>query len=174
MNIFDQLPEPRPMRTVHRVALRREMEMMVGTTPRRWRRSSVAFVLTVVTAAGGVGVAAAAVYIHYEKVNNFNTAHCYSLPQLGDNGTTIAVLNVATGSSQVIDALGSCGMLWRDGFLSPGVSTVVHLTPTTTVHPVPNLVVCTMPDGTAGVFPGTASTCSILGLAEPKPSTTIP
>lgn len=174
MNIFDQLPEPRPMRTVHRVALRREMEMMVGTTPRRWRQSSVAFVLTLVTAAGGVGVAAAAVYIHYEKVSKTNTAHCYSLAQLGNNGTTIAAVGAPWSNAQITDALGTCQMLWRDGFLAPGVSTVVHQTPTTTVHPVPNLVVCTMPDGTAGVFPGTASTCSNLGLAEPKPSTTIP
>ena len=174
MNIFDKVPAPRAMRTAHRVALKGELEMMVSTTPRLWRRSSVALVLAAVTAAGGVGVAAAAAYAHYEKVSNINTAHCYSLPQLGDNGTTIAVLNTATGSSQVVDALCTCGMLWRDGFLSPGVSSIVHLTPTTTVHPVPNLVVCTMPDGTAGVFPGTASTCSNLGLAEPKPSTTNP
>ena len=123
-------------------------------------------------AAGGVGVAAAA-YAHYQKVSNLTTAHCYSLPQLGDNGTTIGVLSTTTGSSQVVDALGTCGMLWRDDFLSPGVSSIVRVTQTTTVHPVPNLVVCTMPDGTAGVFPGSAETCANLGLAEPDTSTTI-
>jgi hypothetical protein len=138
----------------------------------RWRRSSVAIALSLVTAAGGVGVAAAA-YAHYQKVSNLTTAHCYSLPQLGDNGTTIGVLSTTTGSSQVVDALGTCGMLWRDGFLSPGVSSIVRVTQTTTVHPVPKLVVCTMPDGTAGVFPGTAATCANLGLAEPDTSTTI-
>ena len=172
MNIVDDVPGPRPMRTAHRVALRREVEKMVAVTPRRWRRSSVAIALTLVTAASGVGVAAAA-YAHYQKVSNLETAHCYSLPQLGDNGTTIAVLNPSTGSSQVVDALGSCGMLWRDGFLSPGVSSIVRVTQTTTVHQVPNLVVCTMPDGTAGVFPGSATTCANLGLAEPDTSTTV-
>lgn len=174
MNSIDQVPEARPMHSAHRVALRREMETTVSTSPRRWQRSSVAFVLTVTMAAGGVGIAAAAVYVHYKTVTNMNTAHCYSLPQLGDNGTTIAVLNPTTGTSQVVDALGTCGMLWRDGFLSPGVSQAVHVTGPITVHPVPNLVVCTMADGTAGVFPGTVSTCSKLGLAQPKASAPAP
>ena len=172
MNIVEDVPGPRPMRTAYRVALRREIETMVAQTPRRWRRSSLAIAFTLVTAAGGVGVAAAA-YTHYQRVSNLTTAHCYSLPQLGDNGTTIAVLNPSSGSSRVVDALGSCGMLWRDGFLSPGVSSIVRVTQTTTVHQVPSLVVCTMPDGTAGVFPGTAVTCANLGLAEPDTSTTI-
>ena len=174
MNSIDQVPEARPMHSAHRVALRREMETTVSTSPRRWQRSSVAFVLTLATGAGGVGIAAAAVYVHYETVTNMNTAHCYSLPQLGDNGTTIAVLNPATGTSQVTDALGMCGMLWRDGFLSTGVSQVIRVTGPITVHPVPNLVVCTMADGTAGVFPGAASTCSELGLAQPTPMTPTP
>jgi hypothetical protein len=174
MNNFDQVPDPRPMRAVHWVALRREIQKLGGAAPRRWRRSSVAIVLGISGMAGGVGVAAAAVYVHYKKVTNITTAHCYSLPRLGDNGTTIAVLSATTGSSQVTDALGTCGMLWRDGFLAPGVSQIVHVTETTTVHPVPNLVVCTMPNGTAGVFPGKASTCSVLGLSQPKPSTTSP
>jgi hypothetical protein len=174
MNVFDQVPDPRPMRDAHWVALRREIQKLGGAAPRRWRHSSAAILLGVSCVASGVGVAAAAVYTHYEKVSNITTAHCYSLAQLGDNGTSIAVLNVNTGSSQVTDALGTCGMLWRDGFLAPGVSHIVHVTETTTVHPVPNLVVCTMRDGTAGVFPGNSSTCSVLGLSQPKPGTTNP
>jgi hypothetical protein len=134
----------------------------------------MAFVLTLATAAGGVGFAAAAVYVHYENVTNTNTAHCYSLPQLGDNGTTIAAVGAPGSQAQVTDALGTCGMLWRDGFLSPGVSQIIRVTEPITVHPVPNLVVCTMTDGTAGIFPGAASTCSELGLAQPKPIATTP
>jgi len=174
MNIFDQVPDPRPMRVTHWVALRREVQKLGGVAPRRWHRSSVAMLLAISSVAGGVGVATAAVYTHFEKVSNITTAHCYSLPQLGDNGTTIAVLSVTTGSSQVTDALGTCAMLFRDGFLTPGVSQLVHVTQPTTVHAVPNLVECTMPDGTAGVFPGNSSMCSVLGLSQPKPSTTNP
>lgn len=174
MDIFDQVPDARPMRDAHWVALRREIQKLGGVAPRRWRHSSVAILLGISGVAGGVGVAAAAVYVHYEEVSNITTAHCYSLPQLGDNGTTIAVLNVTTGSSQVTDALGTCGMLWSDGSLAPGVSQMVYVTDTTTVYPVPNLVVCTMPDGTAGVFPGNSSTCSVLGLSQPMPSTSNP
>jgi hypothetical protein len=174
MNVFDQVPDPRPMREAHWVALRREIQKLGDVAPRRWRHSGVAILLGISGVAGGVGVAAAAVYVHYENVSNITTAHCYSLPQLGDNGTTIAVLSGTTGISQVTDALGTCGMLFRDGFLTPGVSQLVPVTETTTVHPVPNLVVCTMPDGTAGVFPGTSSTCSVLGLSQPEPSTTNP
>jgi len=174
MNVFDQIPDARPMREAHRVALRREIRKLDVTAPRHWRHSGVAIVLGISGVAGGVGVAAAAVYTHYEKVSNITTAHCYGLPKLGDNGTTIAVLNATTGSSQVTNALGTCGMLWRDGFLLPGTSHIGHVTQPTTVHPVPNLVVCTMSDGTAGVFPGNSSTCSVLGLSQPKPSRTNP
>ena len=31
-------------------------------------------------------------------------------------------------------------------------------------NPVPPLVACVMPDGTAAVFPGTRATCATLGL----------
>jgi hypothetical protein len=174
MNIFDQIPDPRPMRAAHYVALRREIQKFGDVAPRRWRHSSVAIVLGISGVAGGVGVAAAAVYAHYEKVSNTNTAHCYSLAQLGHNGTTIAAVGAPGSHAQVTDALGTCGMLFRDGFLTRGVSQLVHVTQPTTVHPVPSLVVCTMPDGTAGVFPGNSSTCSVLGLSQPKPSTTKP
>jgi hypothetical protein len=174
MNVFDQVPDPRPLRAAHYVALRREIQKLGGVAPRRWSHSSVAMVLGISGVVAGVGVAAAAVYVHYEKVSNITTAHCYSLPQLGDNGATVAVLSVTTGTSKVTDALGTCTMLFRDGFLTPGVSRLVHVTQPTTVHLVPNLVVCTMPDGTAGVFPGNSSTCSVLGLSQPKPRTSNP
>jgi uncharacterized membrane protein len=168
---FDQLPETRPLRATHEVALRRELEGLAGASPHRWRpwrRSGFAFALTLATVASGVGVAAAAVYADYETVTNTNTAHCYSLAQLGDNGSTVAASGAPGSRAQVTDALGTCETLWQDGFLSPGVSQVIHVTMPTTLHPVPPLVVCTMSDGTAGVFPGTASTCSELGLAQPK------
>jgi hypothetical protein len=174
MTNFDQVPEPRPLRSAHRTALRREMTTMVATTPRRWRRSSIAFVLTLATTAGGVGVAAAAIYVHYASVTNTSTAHCYSLAQVGDNGAAIAAVGAPESNAQVTDALGVCQMLWRDGFLTPGVTHAVHVTVATTVHSVPGLVVCTMPDGTAGVFPGTTSTCAKLGLAEPRPAVVAP
>jgi hypothetical protein len=174
MNIFDQVPDPRPMRVAHYVALRREIQKLGGVAPRRWHRSSVAIVLGLSGVAGGVGVATAAVYAHYEKVSNTNTAHCYSLAQLGGNGTTVAAVGAPGSQAQVSDAIGTCAMLFRDGLLTLGVSQLVYVTQPTTMHLVPNLVECTMPDGTAGVFPGNSSTCSVLGLSQPRPRTTNP
>ncbi len=175
MNSLEKVPAPRAMRTAHQAVLRREMEMMVSESPRHWRRSGAFFALSAIVATGGVAAAAAAaVYLHYENVSNTNYAHCYSLPRLGDNGTTIAAVGAPGSHAQVTNALGTCGMLWQDGFLAPGVSHAIRVTGTTTVHSVPHLVVCTMPNGTAGVFPGTASTCQELGLAKPKPSAGTP
>jgi len=152
MNILDQVPGPRPMPTDYRAALRRELEALVASPCRswRWRRAS------------------AAVYLHFESVTNTSTAFCYSVPSLaGHKGTAVTASGAPGSPAQVTDALQTCTMLWQDGFLASGAPNAIHVTGTTTIHQVPNLVVCTMPDGTAGVFPGDASTCRQLGLSSP-------
>lgn len=168
MSRRETIPEPRLMRREHRLALQREL-MNLSTKPPRRRVSRVAMGAIVFLALTG-GAAAAAAYAHFRPITNTDTAHCYTLPRVGKNGTTVAVAGRLGSREQVVNALGTCGMLWRDGFLAKGVPHIIRVTETTTVHPVPNLVVCTMPNGTAGVFPGTSSTCASLKLPMPKKS----
>lgn len=170
MNILDQVPGPRPMPTDYRAALRRELEALVASPCRswRWRRPGVVLGLSIGVAVAAAGGASAAVYLHFESVTNTSTAFCYSVPSLaGHKGTTVTASGAPGSPAQVTDALQTCTMLWQDGFLASGAPNAIHVTGTTTIHQVPNLVVCTMPDGTAGVFPGDASTCRQLGLSSP-------
>lgn len=62
MSVLDRVPAPRPMRTVHRDALRRELCDIVTAPPRRRRLGRRGVVVSVgigVTVAGGAGIAAA-------------------------------------------------------------------------------------------------------------------
>lgn len=171
MNILEQVPCPRPMRAEYRTALRRELEALAAdpSRHRRWRRPAVVIGISIgVAVAGG---AAAAAYTYSAPVTDTSTAFCYSVPSLaGHLGTEVAAVGAPGSAAQVTDALQTCSMLWQDGFLAPGTANAIHVTGATTIHPVPNLVVCTMPDGTAGVFPGDASTCGQLGLSSSRPA----
>lgn len=130
--------------------------------------------ITIAASAAGVGIAAAVSYLRYAPVTNLGIAHCYSRAQLGNNGTDVAAAGAPFSNAQVDNALGTCQMLWQDGFLSAGSVGVVHVTVDTTLHQVPALVVCTMANGTAGVFPGDATTCQTLGLSQPNPAVVAP
>jgi hypothetical protein len=130
--------------------------------------------ITIAASAAGVGIAAAVSYLRYAPVTNLDIAHCYSRAQLGNNGTDVGAVGALGSNAQVDNALGTCQMLWQDGFLSAGSVGVVHVTVDTTLHQVPALVVCTMANGTAGVFPGDATTCQTLGLNEPNPAVVTP
>lgn len=164
MAVLD-VPGPSPMRAVHHKALRRELETLAATPPRRrWRLGRPGVVIGVSIGIAVAGGAAAAAYVSYQPVTHRTTAHCYSLPSLaGNNGTTVVAAGAPGSQAQVTDALATCTMLWRDGFLVQGAPEIVHVTQPTTVHPVPHLAVCTMPDGSAGVFPD-GRTCAQLGL----------
>jgi uncharacterized membrane protein len=135
----------------------------------------LAGVALVIAASGaGFGVAAAVSYLRYAPVTNLGTAHCYSLAQLGNNGTDVGAAGALGSNPQIANALGTCQMLWQDGFLSSGIVGAVRVTGNITLHQVPALVVCTMANGTAGVFPGDATTCQMLGLSEPNPAVVAP
>jgi hypothetical protein len=70
--------------------------------------------------------------------------------------------------AQVTDALAACTTVWASGLLTLGSTQVGGTRPPagmlTTNHPVPSLVVCVLPGGVAGVFPGNDTTCETLGL----------
>ena len=86
-----------------------------------------------------------------------------------------AAVAAATGqfgsAEQVQSALAECTALWRQGFLVPG-STIRHPPqgePSAGTRPVPTLVACTLPGGTAAIFPTEGPfTCGRLGLASPR------
>jgi hypothetical protein len=68
----------------------------------------------------------------------------------------------------VADALASCAAFWRAGILQAGSSEpIVH--PGGSVYAVPALVGCTLPDGSAAIFPGDPETCAQQGLAAEAP-----
>jgi hypothetical protein len=151
-----------------RAAARRQLEQMVTRSGRRsrWQRRGFAAV------AGGavvLGTAAAAVaFAHYQPVTNKTEARCYTVASTAgsDHYTTIAAAGRPGSRGRVDHALGVCGDLWREGFLSAGAPGIIRPKSASVAHPVPALVVCTMSDGTAAVFPGQAATCTKLGLAE--------
>jgi hypothetical protein len=168
METFVRIPDSRSMRSSYRTDLKGELVQATRHPRTRWHISLPVGVSILLVASGGA-VAGAVVYEHFRPVTNFNTAHCYSLPTEGTSGTTIAVAGPLGSPNQVTNAIATCGMLWQDGFLQAGVSQIVRVTVATTLHQIPNLVECTMPDGTDGVFPGPATLCKTLGLPSPTP-----
>ena len=133
---------------------------------RQWSRIGLTTTLALSASFAGVGIAATAKLLSAAPVTNLSVAHCYTLDQIGANGTEVAAAGTHGSVAQVDDALGTCQMLWRDGFLAAGAPTAIRVTAPITVHSVTPLVVCTMTDGTAGVFPGNDTTCRTLGLPD--------
>ena len=171
MSILEQVPGPRPLRADHRTTLRRELEAVAANPSRhwRWRRPGVVLGLSIGVAVATAGAASAAVYFHFAPITDTSTAFCYSVPSLaGSYGSYVGAVGAPGSPAQVTDALQTCSTLWRDGFLVLGTPHAMHVTGSTTVHRVPSLVVCTMANGTAGVFPGDGSTCGRLGLSRPR------
>jgi hypothetical protein len=147
-----------------REAARRQLEQVVTRSARRrWRWPGVA------AAAGAVIVLStgAVTYAHYQRVTNKTDARCYTVASTvgGDHYTTVAAAGLPGRPGRVEDALSVCGDLWREGFLRTGASGIARPDGNPVRYRVPPLVVCTMADGTAAVFPGSGDTCAKLGLA---------
>jgi len=148
-----------------------------GLAPRsRPRRRTVRRKLAMVGIAVGLGLtgtAAAATIVHLTSapVTETDLARCYAVDSLaGGNdfrGTSVAAAGPIGSHAQVTNALSACTLIWQDGLMAPGAgakmtpSERAHLNPD---HPVPSLVVCVLPSGVAGVFPGDKKTCQTLGL----------
>jgi len=162
------IPAAEDLRPTFATATRRELESLVGRSgPRfRWSRRSAVVGLGIGIAVAGGGVAAA--HLAFQPITDHASAHCFSLDALGTNGTTVVAAGAPGSHALVTNALATCSMLWRDGFLEVGVPHVINVSSNTTVHTVPLLVVCTLSDGTAGVFPGDSRTCATLGLERPE------
>lgn len=168
----------RPLPAAQRAALRRELlDTVRVSAPRRRRRHVYATTgLTVAIVAGGGAVAYS--QLGTAPVTDHSSARCYTRAhyQPGPDfpGTTVAVASYRssngkiTRSGGVQDALTACADLFGQGFLQVGSSHVpaIDQPGPSADRPVPALVECVLPDGTAAVFPGTGNLCVRLGLAE--------
>jgi hypothetical protein len=158
------LPEDRA------AAIRRQLVAEVARRPRRRRR--LRFAVGGVVVAAGATAAGYAFVPHSQPVTDMDTARCYTVASLSAGPQSFTSIAQATPVNsgrpgQVTDALGTCASLWNQGFLragpqGAGVSTA-RPSPGAD-NPVPTLVACVLPDGTAAVFPGGKSTCAALGL----------
>jgi hypothetical protein len=139
---------------------------------RRMSRKVAMLAATATLAVTGTAAAVTIAHLTSAPVTETDVARCYSTDSLagGDNfaGLSTAAAGPIGSSAQVTSALAACTTSWADGFLTLG-STQVGGTRQppgilSTNHPVPSLVVCVLPGGIAGVFPGDKTTCQTLGL----------
>ena len=142
---------------------------------RRTVRRKVA-IIGIAVGLGLTGTAAAATIVHLTSapVTETDLARCYTVDSLaGGNdfrGSSVTAAGPIGSNAQVTNALSACTLLWQDGLLTPGSANAgANMTPSQRAHlnpdhPVPSLVVCVLPGGVAGVFPGNKETCQTLGL----------
>lgn len=161
------MPPARALPEDRAAAMRRQLAAQVARKPRRRR---------LLIAAGGMIVAAGATAAgyafvpHSQPVTDRDSARCYTVASLSagpQSYTGIAVPTRSGRPGQVTDALAVCASLWSQGFLHAGPrgAAAPAAPPSPNAHnPVPSLVACVMPDGTAAVFPGGKSACAALGL----------
>ena len=149
-------------------------ERMAAALASLWNRHEAVFLAVLsVAVIAGCFVGGAAFFKTREAIDR-GSARCYTVPSVGSGtnftGTTIAAPGRLGSAEQVQSALAGCAALWRQGFLTHG-ATVQH--PAQGVQSagaghVPTLVACTLPDGTAAIFPTEGPfTCGKLGLASP-------
>jgi hypothetical protein len=148
---------------------------VAGPGPSLWNRheASLLAVLSVIVVTGSVVGGAA--FFKTGEATDHGSARCYTVWSVGSGrsftGTTIAAMGRVGSAEQVQSALAECTALWRQGFLVPG-STIRRPPqgePSGGPGPVPTLVACTLPDGTAAIFPTEGPfTCGRLGLATPR------
>jgi hypothetical protein len=146
-----------------------------GPSPSLWNRheASLLAVLSVIVVTGSVVGGAA--FFKTGDATDHGSARCYTVPNVGKGrsftGTTIAATGRVGSAEQVQSALAECTALWRQGFLVPGsaIRRPPQGEPSGETGPVPTLVACTLPDGTAAIFPTEGPfTCGRLGLASPQ------
>ena len=107
------------------------------------------------------------------SVTEHGTARCYTTAtyQPGAKrfpGTTVAMADSAAAGGAVNDAAGICAELWRAGILQAGAPGPSR-NPSAASYPVPQLVQCVLPNGSAAVFPGGTGLCARFGLSAAHP-----
>ncbi len=163
---LEDVPVARPMPEAEAQAILRVLRQEMARRP-WWRRR-------VVVASIGLGTALATAaamtaYVAFREPTERGVATCYGSASTGSDTVRVDV-SVASpdglGPAVIEDAVELCTQAWRDGLLDAGVVDVPFGT-----QQVPDLVACTLPDGSVGVFPGNAGTCQQLDLpAMEQPS----
>ncbi len=149
-------------------AMRRQLAAEIARRP---RRKPILIAASAAVAAAAATAGGYAYVQHPAPVTDKSEARCYTVASLSDGAesfTFVAEAAVAgqpgPGPSQVDNALSVCAGFWRQGILRPGPDGARGAPDPGRDHPVPPLVACVLPDGTAAVFPGTTPTCAALGL----------
>lgn len=162
-------PSALPLTDARRAAMHRQLSMMVTRhRPRRPRRPLLV-VGTGVAVAIGTSAGAYAYVQHSVPVTDKTSARCYTADNTSGGGyVTIGEPPGGGGKGPIDDALAACAAFWRQGIVRPGATAPVPPGPANKAYPVPPLVACVMPDGTAAVFPGQPGTCAALGFPDEK------
>ncbi|HEY7145210.1 MAG TPA: hypothetical protein VH637_13275 [Streptosporangiaceae bacterium] len=167
MSYFHPDGTPPALPAGKRAAARQQLEQIVSRSARRrrwlrWRRPGLIGAASAVIVLGST---AAVMFAQDQPVTNKSGARCYTVASTtGPGHYTTAVAAGPAGRVSLEHAWQVCRALWRQGFLSTGASGITSPPAGPGNYPVPALVVCTMPDGTAAVFPGGPGTCAKLGL----------
>ena len=171
MNDFDTLPTG--ALPDHRVtAMRQLLESEISRSHRSPRPMFIGIGAVIVAAsAGAAGYAYAA---RTAPVTDKNVASCYTVASLSAGPESFTQFAQATraGSptrAQIDNALSVCADFWRQGILRPGPDGARGAPNPAGNYPVPALVTCVLPDGTAAVFPGKHGTCATLNLPNATP-----
>jgi len=179
----DYLPLPRLLSAERVQQMRIDIERFAADHPprtrvSRWRRPRFLGGLGVaILVIGGGGASLAIALVHSKPVTQHSVARCYTVatyqPGRTFPGTTVAEADTVDQRGQVQNALQVCAAMWRAGILQPGVADVI-VHPGKPFFPVPALVGCTLPDGTAAIFPGSVDTCQRLTLSPQDPAVAEP
>lgn len=170
---IEQLPPERSISVERREALREVLMAEVRRSRPWWRRSRRAATVGV----GAIGLVlvggAATAYVAFQPASDTYSVVCYSEPSVDGDANSVRVASAravssgetsATESGSVGDPISACAGLWEQGVIGVEPSEAGADPKAARPGRVPQLVSCTMEDGTAGVFPGDADTCRALGL----------
>jgi hypothetical protein len=167
-DVPDDRPLPRARFEADQELLRALAFAEGGRTTRGARRGVIVagFAGVMLVAAGGV--AAAGALLAGQPATDRSIGRCYTAisTDFGDDFPGTSMSNAARPGQTAPElpplALENCAAAWRAGVIAaPGTQPKPDAAGE---YPVPPLVACVLPSGEAAVFPGSAGTCSILGL----------
>ena len=164
---LEDLPEARPMPEAEAQAILRALRQEMTRRP-WWRRRLVVASIGLGTALATAGAMTA--YVAFREPTERGVATCYGAAATGSDTVRVDVALASpneSGSAVIEDPIQLCAQAWRDGLLDAGVVDSPFGT-----QQVPELVACTLPGGSVGVFPGSAGTCQRLELpamGQPSP-----
>ena len=164
---------PEPIRQATRELLLEAARVTPAKTSRIHLRPVVITIGVVGLALAGTGTAVGYQLFGTKPVTQDKSARCYTeiSRDFGADfpGTTIGSPASSAGEAGVVRApLQACASNWQIGILQIGVHRTVPR-PEKSSYPVPHLVGCVLPNGSAAVFPGPEGTCQALGLPAAAP-----